>query len=214
MTNSADHNDDFDNALTRARSMLRQSYRGTLQFDEHFVPIKYVIDPADGRLVAPVMVAMLTAAETILFVPEEAEDSLQMLVSLEEIDGQSHPCADRWQMYHGQPEDIRWATMWIDMAKLVGVVIDGDALMGTDALANDEPALCTLANADRASLISLCASRAEKKVESPLCVGVNKTGLDIRTRFDIVRVLFDEPASNGDAAAEMIEKMLEEAGKS
>lgn len=213
MTDSAEHHDNVDHAVEQGQAMLRQSYRGTLQFDEHFVPMKYVIDPVDGRLVAPAMVAMLTAAETIFFVPEEDEKSLQMLVSLEELDGQSHPCTDRWRMYHGEPEDVRWTAMWIDMAKLTGAVIDGDALMGADALIAEEPSLCSLVNADREALIALCASRADLNIESPLCVGVNETGLDIRARFDIVRVLFDEPIRNGAAAADMIEHMLEEASE-
>lgn len=209
MTDTPETNDQPADAVAEARAMLRNGYRGTLQFDEHFIPIKYVIDPEDGRLIAPVMVAMLTAAETILFVPEEAEDSLQMLVSLEEID-EHHAMADRWRTYHGAPEDVRWAAIWIDMAKLRGVVVDGDALMTPNDLADAEPALCKFVNRRRDALRAAAARYGGMEIESPLCVGVDAHGVDVRAKFDIVRIWFDEPASDEAAAKATIERLLDE----
>ena len=208
MNDPDDITDDGD-ALDAARAMLRAGFRGTLQFDEHFVPLRYVIDPGAGRLAAPVMVAMLTASETILFVPEEAESALQCLVTLEAI-GEDHAAADRWRIYHGEPEDVRWAILWLDMAKLDGVVLDGDALMTPNPLADAEPALCRLLNQDKPALTRLAAARGGMEIESPACVGVDPAGLDVRARFDIVRVLFDEPAPTEDAARAAIERLIAE----
>lgn len=202
--------DPIPDPVARAKTMLRQGYRATLQFDEHFVPIKYVIDPENGRLAAPVMVAMLTAAETILFVPEEDERSLQSLVSLEQID-ENHELADRWRIYHGEPEDVRWAVIWIDMAKLEGVVIDGDALMEPNALADAEPRLCKLLNDDIEALRKVTAMFGGMEIESPKCVGVDMEGFDVRSKFDTVRVWFDTLAESEDEARGLIEEMIAEA---
>lgn len=196
--------------VAMARYKLRNGYRGTLQFDEHFVPIKYVIDPESGRLAAPVMVAMLTAAETILFVPEEAENALQMLVTLEPID-EHHALADRWRIHHGEPEDVRWAIIWIDMAKLEGVVIDGEALMVPNPLAEAEPRLCKLLNDNADALRKMTARFGGMEIESPKCVGVHMEGFDVRAKFDIVQVWFDTIAESEDEARGLIEEMIAEA---
>ncbi len=195
-------------ALRRAGAMLREGYRGTLQFDEHFVPIRFVVDPATGRLASPVMVAMLAAPETLLFVPEESADAVQALVTLEEID-EHHALADRWRIYHGEPEDVRWAIIYLDMAKLGGVVIDGDALMTPSALADAEPALCRLLNEDKKALGRVAERVGGMKIESPVCVGVDDSGFDVRARFDIVRVPFDARAVDEDAARAAIARLLE-----
>ena len=91
----------------------------------------YVVSPADGRLVAPVMVAMLQAEETVLFVPEVGEGALELLVTLYEFDehGPEGGLTDRWRIHHGEPSDVRWAHLDLDAAKHDGVVIDGDALL-------------------------------------------------------------------------------------
>ena len=201
---------DPHDALARGRALLRDALRGTLQFDEHFRPLKYVIDPLTGRLGAPVMVAMLTAAETVLFIPEETEDSLQCLVSLEPLD-EHHALTDRWRIYHGEPEDVRWAVLYLDMAKLTGVVLDGDALMTPNPLADAEPALCRLLNDDPDRLRRLASSRGGMDIENPRCVGVDPAGLDVRARFDIVRVPFDEPVNTEDEARATIATLLDHA---
>ncbi len=207
---SEQHGDPVPDPVARGHSMLRRDHRGTLQFDEHFVPIKYVIDPETGRLVAPVMVAMLTAAETILFVPEEDENALQMLVSLEAID-ENHAMVDRWRIFHGEPEDVRWAEIWIDMAKLQGMVVDGDALMEGNPLAEAEPRLCKLLNEDIDALRAMTAHRGGMEIESPKCVGVDQQGVLVRAKFDIVRVWFDTIAESEAEARELIEQLIAEA---
>lgn len=209
-TNHPDASDSPLDSIDLARRLLRAGYQGTLQFDEHFVPLKYVIDPASGALVAPVMVAMLAASETILFVPEETASALQILVSLEPLDD-SCATADRWRIHHGEPDDVRWATLFLDMAKLAGVVIDGDALMTPNPLAGAEPALCKHANQKPEALRAAVVHRAGIEIESPICVGVDTQGIDIRAKFDIVRLWFDEPATDEAAARAALDRLLDEA---
>ncbi|MBT8486702.1 MAG: hypothetical protein KJO43_14070 [Phycisphaerae bacterium] len=132
-----------DDLVARAHAFLRGHTRADLRFDEHVRPIKYVI-ASDGRLVAPVMVAMLQSVDTVLFVPEIAEGAMEVQVTLVpfEEDGPGGALADRWRIHHGDPPDVRWAHMDIDAARFDESVLDGDALVQPNPLSGDEPALC------------------------------------------------------------------------
>lgn len=198
--------------LDDAMATLRAHRRGDLLFDDAVRSVRFVLDPQDGRLVMPAMVAMLSAAQPVLFLPEESEEALQLLVSMEEIDGESHATADRWRIYHGEPEDVRWAACWIDSARLGPMVFDGDALMVPNALASDEPALCKELNADKDGLHRLCAQAAGVECENPVCVGVDPEGLDIRRRFDIVRIPFPKVAENADGVRAAVAGLVKQDG--
>ena len=125
--------------ITGARAFLRANLSGTIGFDEEFIPIKIVVAP-DGALVAPVMVAMLRALDVVVFLPEEDDAAMQLQVTLEEIEdkGEHAALCDRWRIYHGEPEDVRWARISIDAAKFDGRMFDGLALMHANALAEAE----------------------------------------------------------------------------
>lgn len=193
-------------ALDHAREVLVANCEGLLRFDEQSVVLKFVIDPEDGRLTAAVPVAVLMAAEHVLFVPEETEDALQLLVSPEEA--QEGNTTDRWQAYHGVPEHVRWATFWIDGARHGPWVFDGDAMTAGNPLAKAEPALCKLANADPAKLARACKKIVDVDVPDPVCVGVDPGGMHVRARFGVVRLAFSPAASDADHAKASIEAML------
>ncbi len=189
-----------------ARAFLGAHKAGTLEFDDNFVPWKFVVDPADGRLCGPVMVAALLASQHVLHLPEETDDpgAMRVLLSPEQL-GDDPPIADRWSIYHGEPEDVRWAAVWVDFAKWDGVVVDGDALMATHPFASEEAALVRGLNADTDRLRALCVSvGGMRDVESPLAVGVDSLGVDVRARFDVVRLPFPEEAGDGEAARRLI----------
>src|SRR5690606_10916285 len=104
--------DDDPDLIERAYTFLRAHTRADLRFEEHMRPIRYVISPGPflaGRLVAPVMVAMLDAVDTALFIPEDVDNAMEMQVTLEEFrergESESARLADRWRIYHGEPED-------------------------------------------------------------------------------------------------------------
>ncbi|MEY5031874.1 MAG: hypothetical protein RL354_905, partial [Planctomycetota bacterium] len=133
--------------ITGARAFLRANLTGTIGFDEEFIPIKVVVAP-DGALVAPVMVAMLRALDVVIFLPAEDDAAMQLQVTLEEIQdsGEHAALCDRWRIYHGEPEDVRWARISIDAAKFDGRMFDGLALMEPNALADAEPRICRKVN--------------------------------------------------------------------
>lgn len=189
-------------ALDHAQAVLLGQAEGDLRFDEHGFRLKFVHDPASGRLVASVPVAVFSAAEHVLFLPEETEDALQLLISPEDV-GES-AVTDRWMAYHGEPEHVRWASFWIDGARHGPWVFDGEALSVANPLLKEEAGLCRAANADRTKLAAACERMAGVAVPDAVCVGVDPRGLHVRARFGVVRVQFREDgAAVSDAAGAM-----------
>lgn len=194
--------------ITGARAFLRANLTGTIGFDEEFIPIKVVVAP-DGALVAPVMVAMLRALDVVIFLPAEDDAAMQLQVTLEEIQdsGEHAALCDRWRIYHGEPEDVRWARISIDAAKFDGRMFDGLALMEPNALADAEPRICRKVNAEMRGLLKqACLRVAEVEIEDPRLVGVDPLGFDVRGRFDVVRLDADpEIVDDADALAALEE---------
>ncbi len=186
---SLDANESPDR-VTDARSFLRGHLCGLIGFDGEYVPIKIAITP-DGALVAPVMVAMLRSVDTTLFLPDEDEASMHMQVTLHEIrdEGETAALCDRWRVYHGEPEDVRWARLSIDAAKFDGCMFDGDALMQANPLAAAEPKLIREINGTRMPLLKRALTESSPiDLEEPRLVGVDSLGFDVRGRFEITRL--------------------------
>jgi hypothetical protein len=184
-----------------------------LRFDENLRPIKYVIAP-DGRPAAPVMVAMVQSVDSVLFVPEFVDGAMEIQATLHEFQekGREGAVADRWRIYHGEPQDVRWAFLHIDAVRFKGFVIDGEAMMRPNPLAADEAALCRLMNQQRLDdLRVLCERFGRMRVEQPVMVGIDPAGIDVRARFDVVRVPSAGPMTGGDEARRMLRSMVESA---
>ena len=189
-------------------AFMHRHLTGLLQFDENVFPIKVVID-REGRLVAPVMVAMLTAGETILFLPDEENESMHLTVTLEEFEesGPDGDLADRWRIYHGEPEDLRWAIMHIEAARLDGVFYDGDGLLIPNSLGEVESAICRWANESLTEgLRAACLKEREIEINEPRLVGVDPLGFDVRGRFDVVRLEADQPMESEEDARSLLER--------
>lgn len=204
---------DPDTSIDRAYAFLRGHTTADLRFDEHLRPIKYVIAP-DGRLVAPVMVAMLQSVDTVLFIPECVEEAMEVQVTLEQFDEQSPDGAvtDRWRIYHGEPPDVRWAWIEIDAARHEGMVFDGEGLLRPNPLAGDEPRICKHMNDEHADdLRALCLHFAKVEVESPVMVGIDPLGIDVRGRFDVFRVPATEMMSDAAMARRVLVEMTKQA---
>src|SRR5262245_20453476 len=191
-----------DEIVDHAYSFLRGHSTGDLRFDEHLRPLKYVIGP-DGRLIAPVMVAMLQAVDVVLFVPELQDDAMEVQVTMQQFQerGDDGAAADRWRIYHGEPQDVHWAFLTIDAARFGTNVIDGSALTRSNPLAQDEARLCRVMNQEHIDdLRGLCAHYGSMEVEQPVMVGIDPLGIDVRALFDVVRVPATQPMPNADAA--------------
>jgi hypothetical protein len=200
-----------DPMVNLALGFLRGHTTADLRFDEHLRPIRYVIG-RKGKLASPVMAAMLESADTVLFIPEYREEKmLEVQVTLEPFreEQTGGEIADRWRIYHGEPQDIYWAMMLIDAAKYADHVVDGDALMVENTLAGDEPRLCKLMNTEHESdLRLLCHHFAHIEIEQPRMVGIDPLGIDVRGMFDVVRVKAAEPFKSAEHAHEVIRSMI------
>ena len=199
-----------DPAVRDAQRLLRAAHLADLRFDDHIRPVKYVL-AADGRIVAPVMVAMLQAFDTVLFVPEALDHALQLQVTLEPLDdttAEGGALTDLWRIYHGEPDDVRWAACLIDCAKFRGYFIDGEPLQMTNPWESHRAALCKTANTDHADLLREIARRhRHRTVEDPRLVGADPEGIDLRARYDVLRIEFPEPLDDPDRLPDALETL-------
>ncbi|MFK7962231.1 MAG: hypothetical protein AB8G96_17100 [Phycisphaerales bacterium] len=195
-----------------AYARLRDHTNADIRFDEHLRSVQYVIDPEDGALIVPVMVAMLQTMDTVMFVPQCSLDALELGVTLVELDenGPGGAACDRWRIHHGEPPDVRWARVLLDAGRYAEHVIDGEALMRPNPLAAAEPALCRQVNGGRLDdLRTACERMTGVHIPEPRLVAVDPRGLDIRARFGVLRVplpgglVADDPAS-AEAAIERV----------
>jgi hypothetical protein len=181
--------------LAQARRTIRAWTAGDLRHDALTTPLKYAPAPC-GRLIAPVNGAMLEAVDCALAIPDEHSPSLDMAVSLAEFEplGAAESNSDRWKIYHGVPPFPRWALIDIDMARFQGAILDGSALQHSNPLAAVEPRVCGSLNRGDERVLPAAIERClGVQVESPRAVGLDPLGLDIRTRFDVLRINFPTP---------------------
>lgn len=202
-----------DSIVDAAHAFLRGHTTGELRFEEHLRPVKYVITP-DGRPAMPAMVAMIEAVDTVLFVPDCAEGAMELQVTLEPFEerGKDGAAADRWRIYHGQPDDVRWAYLHIDAARFQTLVIDGEVLVRPNPFTSDEGRLCKMMNQERPEdLKRMCAAFGGMDVEKPVMVGIDPLGIDVRAAFDVVRLPAPEPMATPQDAQRTLEAMAAKA---
>lgn len=208
---------DTDPIVEEARAWLREHLEGLILFEGEARPIRLVVAP-DGRLVASVMVAMLRSLDVVLALPDEDEDSMQLMVTLEAFDedGPDGALADRWRIHHGEPPDVRWAAITIDAAKFRGHFLDGEAFDLRNPLAGEEASICTAANRDLAAeLRAMAIAEAQRRnrppsdwgLDAPRLVGADPAGFDLRGAYGNLRVPVDPPLADAAAALAAIRRL-------
>ncbi|HZW10146.1 MAG TPA: DUF2470 domain-containing protein [Phycisphaerales bacterium] len=166
--------------------------------------VRYVIDRRRGLLLLPIPADLTELAEAQLLIPSEQTPVVTAMIT---IQATSSPPADaeiRFEIYHGQAREATWALAAVEAVRYHGEAFDGEEIELTDEIIADEPDLCRRLNAAPNVLRDLCARFARAAVERPVAVGVDPDGIDVRARFGIVRVEFDEPARNPEQARERI----------
>jgi len=191
---------DEEQVTDAAWTFLRSNTTATLKFGEHMHEVSYVI-ANDGLLVIPAMVAMLQLCDTVMYVPEYGEDCMEMQVSLQEFkpEGSFGLLADRWEVYHGTPPDVQWASVEIDAARFHDMFVDGECLQRQNPLSHLEASMCKELNDNhRTNVKQTCVAIAKIDVISPVVVGVDPLGLDVRATFGIVRIPSSMPLASLD----------------
>jgi len=191
-----------DRIVSDAREWLRGHLSGYIRFDGERTPIRIVIAP-DGSIVTPAMVAMLISTDVVLELPNDDDESMHLMVTLEKFDenGSHGALADRWRIYHGDPPDVNWARCTVDAVRFAGYFVDGDALMAPNPLAAGEAAACREINrGDRATLAAAARACGGHELADPRVVGIDPGGCDIRSDFGVVRVAWPEPINDASEA--------------
>ena len=174
---------------------LRAHLAGFIRFDGERSAIKIAPLP-DGAFVAPVMVAMLMAGDRVLELPDDGDDELHLMVSLERFDGRKDTSgwADRWRTYHGSPPDVNWARITVDASKFRGYFIDGEVYARANPLAGFEGSLCGALNKTQRDQVR-AAIRAQLAADAiePTVIGIDPWGFDVRREHDVIRL----PAPEG-----------------
>jgi hypothetical protein len=156
------------------------------------------------------MVAMLESVDVVLFIPDEEEACMELMVSLEALDesGPHGHLTDRWRIYHGDPPDVRWAFMSIDAARHEGLIIDGVGLMRPNPLAGIEAQVCREVNAHRRDVLRAATLRQrEIELDDPCLVGVDPGGFDVRGAFGVHRVEAAETIGDEHSALSALDRL-------
>ena len=175
--------------LKTAQDLIRSHFKGELNFDDNIERLGYIISP-EGRLVAPVMVAMLHSVQTVLSIPDEGEPDIAMLLTLEELSPAEKNGAlpDHWRIYHGDPPDVNWAFLNIDMARMGEYILDGEALKLSNPLADQQAPVLRTMNQDPHLIRRICHEVLTVQIDAPVMVGFDPEGFDIRGTFEVFRI--------------------------
>jgi hypothetical protein len=193
--------------LTDAAAHLRHNRQGVLLADALAVPTPFVLDGVTARVVFPADGTVLRAEELVFFIPRESpsdDHELQLLLSAGEA---TEAAADRWRAYHGQPRFNAFGAFAIEDVKFDGQVVE-EAISTPNPLTGIEGTLCKMVNADRACLAAACARITGVQLNEPLAVGVDAFGVDVKSRFGIVRLDFAAPIADRHAAEHAIAVLL------
>ena len=195
--------------LDEINRQYRGNASGSLLFDDNLLPLDFCI-AADGHLIAPVMVAVLSSMDTVIFAPEESEEALQLLVTPEELGGIDYESADtdRWRVYHGEPQDVRWAKLWVESLKLRELVFDGEAVARPNPFAEAEPRLCRELNQRPTDIQQIAHRLLSVEIAEPTVVGVDPWGIDVRARFGVVRLMYPQRLNSADLVLETLKNEL------
>lgn len=193
--------------------ILRRFHRGVLRVADDVRDVRFVVDQLTGFPVLPVRADVFAAEDLILFIPDEAEDALQLLVEATELDPNREAACDRFIAYHGAAQGVegrarsaRWARLTVTTAKIAGVVDDGAC--SSNAIGDDEPALCKWLNTTLGAASRIVKGLSSTPEDDLTVVGVDQFGVDVRARADIVRVEFPTQATSAAAARRMIEAII------
>jgi len=196
--------------LNELELAIRSERHATLACDGIPFTVRTVIDNESGTFVFPVESSALGGEEVVLWLPEERNDAMQVLVMLDEIDGELSASADRWRIYHGSPGQSHWVSASLLAVRFGTMVADAEQIDLTNPLAPDEPRLCKKYNTDHDLLGTAARTMDPRATGEGVLVGVDPMGFDIRTRFDIVRVPFGERLVDAEKADARVHNLLSE----
>lgn len=194
--------------VDQARRQVRRFRRGVIRAGETILPAAFVIDNRDGSIVMPVDDEVWESGELVLYVPDDGFAEMALLLDAEPFDVTFDEAMDRYQAYHGRAHAARWAKARLDSAKWAGEIFPGPALLDANPLRAVEPALCKRLNQDKDVLAEVSELLTRVRPVTPVCVGVDHLGMDVRTRIGVMRVEWPSEIEGTEAAQRVIEAIL------
>lgn len=189
-------------ASTSVVSILRAHRSGVLLTPEGPRSCPTAIDPVGGALIAPLADHEAELESATLFIPEESNDALQVLILPAHSAQAGDTDSDRYRAAHGAPDPIRLFRLKIDGARLGSRVVDGPDIDLKDPFATESASLRRAMNADRPALgkaVSyLGLSLGLRQGETPVVVAVDPEGVDLRGPLGLARFPFERRASSAE----------------
>jgi len=187
-------------------------HEGTLNVDGEFRPCRFIVDPDSGNPAAPVHASTFDAASLVLHLPEDEPEAVHLTLNAREVDPRNHVAADRWSAYFGSHPDNRFAILELESFKRLGSVVDGELARPVHPFRHAEPRLCKAVNVKREALADACGrlrgTRPHFSPTSPMCVGIDPFGLDVRIAFGVTRLDFPSVAASEAEARALIAGVL------
>lgn len=194
-----------------AARILRRHTRCVALADGSPHPCRFVVDGLSGELVLPSEPALADADELVLCLPDETFDA-DATVLIHHRPADEDRWTDRHMAYHPDAQATRWLRGTVDALKLrSGEVVPAEHLGLLNPLAAAEPELCKRLNADHATLRTLCRLLTGVEPEQPVCVGVDRLGIDVRARFGVIRLDLPAPCEDPEEARRVIGALIENA---
>ncbi|MDF1869594.1 MAG: hypothetical protein P1U30_04315 [Phycisphaerales bacterium] len=203
-----DPNDAIHN---RAQHILRSAWSCTLLYDQSPFESQCMIDPRSGDFIIAVVKDAFDATDITIASPKDSFDT-RVRISVELFETTTEEQRDRFTAYH-----LPSTTPLLAIGKFQYAKIDSGEVVTPEQCELRNPVLsvmgplCKALNADRSRLSSLCSMITGVAHDSPLAVGVDDTGIDIRARFGLVRLILPDPITDPDSAMGTIEQLLESA---
>jgi len=197
--------------LNRANHLMRSAWSCTLLYDQVPFETRCMIDPRSGDFIISIVKDALDATDITLACPRDSFDA-RIRISIELDEAITEEQSDRFTAYHLPSTAPLLVVGKYEYAKLdSGEVVTPDQCSLVNPLIGEMAAFCRLLNADRDRLSRVCKCVSGVAHESPLAVGVDPTGIDIRASYGLVRLVLPTPISENTNAMSILEALLESA---
>lgn len=179
--------------------------------------VKFIIDPASGRIVLPLPPLLAGHTPLVLHCPEDSfenDQALHLLASPETIDPKADAIAeravDRYLIYIAPSlhnPRVQWVQLTPITAKFRLEMAEAHELMLSNPFADTQDRLCSTVNKQPEALATLRARAGftDVQIPNPKLVGIDPWGADFRASFGIVRLDLAPPApANADEALQRL----------
>ncbi len=201
--------DPTDQSLLRATHILRSSWTATLLYDQTPFETKCMIDPKTGEFILAIVDDAIDATDITIATPRDSFET-RARISIELGAQVTEEQRDRFNAYHLPATTPLLATGSFQYAKIdSGEVVTPEHCPLTNPLVSIMGPLCKMLNADRDRLSALCNMLSGVVHDSPLAVGVDDTGIDIRASYGLVRLKLPEAIDHPEDAIDFLRSLLD-----